>query len=439
MSKSFIIESVALYWPIVLSIVLYYYLRMHTDVDVKRPLTAGMMASVWVAATLPWINDLCVAAGYWNFKVDHTYILKTLPLSLYLGWVVFWGMLPALILPYIGYRAWLIVLVFLLVDLFSMGLFEPVMTLTPWSWFIGEIWVVLISLSPAVYLSKWVILQKRVAWRASLVSIAFILLLLWVIPSSIAKFRIEFITLWSSYSLVAQCFWSLILVLVSLPGANGVMEFVRVGKGTPIPYDPPKNLVITGAYAYVRNPMQLSMILVLLVWAYIFSSWFVAGLAVIALVYSIGIARWSEIEDLTKRYGEEWLEYQNEVKAWKMRLTPLCLSKEPARIYVDADCVVCVPIGNWLSQQRLTTLAIYPADQWGDSGAENVNHPLKRITYYDPNQKEVLSGVPAMARAFGHIHIAWAFLGWFIMFPGLCWLIQCAIDVGGGGELTKKK
>jgi len=290
-SKSIIIESVALYWPIVVSIVLYQCLRSRVDVNTKRVLTASMMAGAWVAATLPWINDLCVAAGYWSFQVDHEYILKTLPLSLYLGWIVLWGVLPALLLYYVGYRVWLIVLAFLLIDVFSMGLFEPVMSLTPWLWFIGEVWIVIFSLCPAVYLAKCVILQKQVAWRASLISIAFVLLLLWVIPSSVASFRIEFVTIWNSYSLIVQCFWSLILILVSLPGVNGVMEFVRIGKGTPIPYDAPKHLVMTGSYAYVRNPMQLSMVLVLLVWAYIFSSLFIVLLATVSIVYSVGMLR----------------------------------------------------------------------------------------------------------------------------------------------------
>jgi len=435
-NKEIIIESVALYWPIVMSAVLYHCLKACADVNTQRVLTAGMMASAWVAATLPWINELCVTAGLWRFQVGHVHVLLSLPLSLYLGWIVLWGMLPALLLHYVNHRVWAVVLMFLLIDILTMGLFEPVMLLTPWYWLIGELGVLVFCLFPAVYLAKWVILQECVAWRASLISIAFIVLILWVVPSCVARFKIDYAILWNTYSLLEKCFWSLLLVLVSIPGVSGVMEFVRIGRGTPIPYDAPTNLVMTGVYSYVRNPMQLSMVLVLLVWSVIFCSWLVAGLAVGGILYSAGIAKWSEAEDLEQRYGNKWLHYRDAVSLWKMQIRPIYCHKESARIYIDVDCAVCLPIGNWLDNRVQDSLIVRPADDWKKTGAGD-SQSLQRVTYYDPNNKEVCSGVVAMARAFGHLNIAWAFLGWLIMLPGLCWLIQLAIDVGGGGRVRK--
>ena len=60
-------------------------------------------------------------------------------------------------------------------------------------------------------------------------------------------------------SLVAQ-----VLFLPLLIGLSAVQEFVTHGGGTPVPFDPPRRLVTTGVHAYVRNPMQLSALLLLL-------------------------------------------------------------------------------------------------------------------------------------------------------------------------------
>lgn len=43
-----------------------------------------------------------------------------------------------------------------------------------------------------------------------------------------------------------------------------ILEFARSGRGTLSPVDPPRELVIRGLYRYVRNPMYLSVSLILL-------------------------------------------------------------------------------------------------------------------------------------------------------------------------------
>ncbi|MCZ3365969.1 MULTISPECIES: methyltransferase family protein [Methanobacterium] len=48
--------------------------------------------------------------------------------------------------------------------------------------------------------------------------------------------------------------------------------FFRVGKGTLAPWDPPKKLVVAGAYRYVRNPMISSVLMIVLGEALIFVS-----------------------------------------------------------------------------------------------------------------------------------------------------------------------
>src|SRR5262249_17057378 len=43
-----------------------------------------------------------------------------------------------------------------------------------------------------------------------------------------------------------------------------ILEFARSGRGTLSPADPPRTLVVQGLYRYVRNPMYLSVSLIVL-------------------------------------------------------------------------------------------------------------------------------------------------------------------------------
>lgn len=49
-------------------------------------------------------------------------------------------------------------------------------------------------------------------------------------------------------------------------------SFVIFGKGTPIPFTPTKELVITGLYRFVRNPMYIAAFLILAGEAVLFQS-----------------------------------------------------------------------------------------------------------------------------------------------------------------------
>src|SRR5688572_9352906 len=57
------------------------------------------------------------------------------------------------------------------------------------------------------------------------------------------------------------------LLLIAI-GAAGLIwciwEFFSRGRGTLAPVDPPKHLVVQGLYRYVRNPMYVSVVTILL-------------------------------------------------------------------------------------------------------------------------------------------------------------------------------
>ena len=53
--------------------------------------------------------------------------------------------------------------------------------------------------------------------------------------------------------------------------------FMKIGRGTPAPWQPPQQLVIRGPYRHVRNPMITGVLLVLLAEALLLGSWPIAA------------------------------------------------------------------------------------------------------------------------------------------------------------------
>src|ERR1041384_8201619 len=56
-----------------------------------------------------------------------------------------------------------------------------------------------------------------------------------------------------------------VLILAGLPVlVDSFARFALQGLGTPAPVAPPKNLVVTGFYRYVRNPMYVALVAIIL-------------------------------------------------------------------------------------------------------------------------------------------------------------------------------
>jgi protein-S-isoprenylcysteine O-methyltransferase Ste14 len=99
-------------------------------------------------------------------------------------------------------------------------------------------------------------------------------------------------------------------------------DFAVVGLGTPAPIDPPKSLVVTGLYRFVRNPMYVGGDLVLFSEALLFSS---PKLLVYAAAFAAGffLFVWGyEEPTLSKKFGASYQAYCQAVPRWIPRLTP---------------------------------------------------------------------------------------------------------------------
>lgn len=98
--------------------------------------------------------------------------------------------------------------------------------------------------------------------------------------------------------------------------------FATVGKGTPAPWDPIDKLIVTGPYAYVRNPMLSGVFCLLFAEALLFQSKALLIYALIFIAINAIYFPLSEEKGLLKRYGEDYAEYKRNVPRFLPRLTP---------------------------------------------------------------------------------------------------------------------
>ena len=113
------------------------------------------------------------------------------------------------------------------------------------------------------------------------------------------------------------CFLTGILLAVST-----VRLFPKFGNGTPAPWDPTTKMIVTGPYAYVRNPMITGVVLILISEALMLGSLVIGIWAVVFLVINMFYFPLSEEPGLRKRFGKEYEEYCKNVPRYIPRLTP---------------------------------------------------------------------------------------------------------------------
>jgi hypothetical protein len=170
--------------------------------------------------------------------------------------------------------------------------------------------------------------------------------------------------------------------------------------------------------------------LLLLLGVFLGNLW-VSAAGVMAHAYSAGLAGWDEDEDLRQRFGEDWTTYRRGVRRWVPRLRPWHRPDHPpARLFVAADsCDMCRDVRRWFERRQARQLAIEPAESH-PSGA------LTRITYEVSDGTLSATGIEAIARALEHIHLGWAFLGFFLRLPIVGSVAQFLADASGAEPRT---
>ncbi|MFZ0169642.1 MAG: isoprenylcysteine carboxylmethyltransferase family protein [Candidatus Dormiibacterota bacterium] len=114
------------------------------------------------------------------------------------------------------------------------------------------------------------------------------------------------------------------LILIAAGGLVLVVAWARFateGVGIPLPVEPTsQRLTVGGPYRYVRNPLYLAWVAVIVGQALVLSR-------PVLLIYAAGVAaaavafvHWVEEPTLAKRFGAEYEAYRRRVPGWSPRL-----------------------------------------------------------------------------------------------------------------------
>ena len=112
------------------------------------------------------------------------------------------------------------------------------------------------------------------------------------------------------------------LILLGLvPLAESFVRFVWKGVGTPAPFIPARRLAVSGFYRYVRNPMYIGVLAVILgqaLWLGEVRLLLYAG--VVWLISHLFIVAYEE-PMLRRNFAEQYADYHANVPRWLPRLT----------------------------------------------------------------------------------------------------------------------
>jgi protein-S-isoprenylcysteine O-methyltransferase Ste14 len=99
-----------------------------------------------------------------------------------------------------------------------------------------------------------------------------------------------------------------------------VCDFAVVGHGTLAPIDPPTQLVVRGPYRYVRNPMYVGVVLILLGEAALVES---IALTIYCAIFFLAVHCFVVLYEeptLHRQFGESYDGYRRRVRRWWPRV-----------------------------------------------------------------------------------------------------------------------
>ena len=392
-----------------------------------RQFAACLLSVLWTVSALLAVQIINMWAGWWSYPIGALGI-NGMPIACLLGWAVLWGLLPQLAFSRLGIL-W-VAAIMIVADLVFMPLCGSVVRLGP-HWLVGEAVAVVGVLAPALCIARWTYDNTHLRARSAIQVATSGMIFLFLLPEIVFALRNGrgWAPLLEEASWRRQISIQLVLLL-SVPGVSAVMEFAERGQGTPIPYDPPQRLVTSGMYRYCANPMQMSCALVMLLWAAMLRNEWLISAAFMAAIYSVGVARWDESQDLSQRFGDAWRDYRAVVRDWRVRWRPYYSGAE-ARIYIADSCGPCSELRRWIEARSPVGLQIMDAESL-PSGS------IRRMRYDPGDGSVVVDGVRAMGRVLEHLNFGWALAGAMLRLPGVWHCVQLLMDASGLGprELT---
>ena len=114
--------------------------------------------------------------------------------------------------------------------------------------------------------------------------------------------------------------------VVAVIGAAGLIEcfgrFAIKGRGTPAPIAPPEVLVVSGLYRYVRNPMYIAVLSVIVGQALLWGNVRLLEYAGLVWLLFHGFVQVYEEPTLRRQFGSSYEVYCTNVPRWFPRMSP---------------------------------------------------------------------------------------------------------------------
>ena len=113
-----------------------------------------------------------------------------------------------------------------------------------------------------------------------------------------------------------------IMILAGVPGlVDSFARFALQGLGTPAPIAPTRNLVVSGLYRYVRNPIYVAVVAIILGQGVLIGDWrvIVYG-AVLWIFFHVWVVAYEE-PTLEQTFGREYEAFRVGVPRWIPRMT----------------------------------------------------------------------------------------------------------------------
>lgn len=157
-------------------------------------------------------------------------------------------------------------------------------------------------------------------------------LFLFVIPAGLMW--IEELWGWHRFDFSGQ--QTLGLVLFVLGGSLGLTSGATMGiygRGTPLPVDAARELVIAGPYRYVRNPMAIAGLTQGTAVALFVGSWLILVYVIIGFFLWNYYVRPVEEQDLQQRFAGDYSRYRCTIRCWFPRFhgytSPTKITQDP--------------------------------------------------------------------------------------------------------------
>ena len=99
-----------------------------------------------------------------------------------------------------------------------------------------------------------------------------------------------------------------------------VVVFIIFGKGTPAVFDPPREFVAAGPYAFVRNPMYIGGFILFVGFGLYHVSFSILILALLLIIVFHFFVLIVEEPNLERLFGKSYLDYKNKINRWLPKL-----------------------------------------------------------------------------------------------------------------------